>query len=145
MSSDFVDASTIYEAITNENSKSLDYLYNNYRGTTKILITSTHAIGEVIRRLYLTKQEYPDFNIDKIAIAFQDFLDSVNLQIENVTDKTLKFANDVIEKDSRTKFKDALHVAIAYECYCNKFITLDTGFNKQTLKDFNLKLELIKE
>ena len=46
----FVDANVIYDAIIDANSKSLNF-FTGFRVRTRALVTSTHAVGEVLRNL----------------------------------------------------------------------------------------------
>ncbi len=136
----FVDANVILEAVIEENSCGFEY-FARFRGKSRVLITSTHAIGEVVRFLYRSAKRKDDFTIDKSILAFRRLLDLTNIEIENVTGKTLSIIYAVIEEDSRIMFKDAIHVAIAHEHKCTSFTTLDTGIGRLTLKKFRLRLE----
>lgn len=136
----FVDANVILEAIMDENSMSFEY-FARFRGKSRAVITSTHAIGEVVRFLYRKAKGKDDLTIDKPIRAFRRLLDLTNIDIENVTRHTLALVNAVIEEDQRIAFKDAIHVAIAHENQCTKFTTLDAGIGEITLKKFGLKLE----
>ncbi len=136
----FVDANVIIDAVTDENSFSFEY-FARFRGKSRAIMTSTHAIGEAVNFLYRSAKGKDDFTIDKSIRAFKRILDLTNLEIENVTGKTLALIHSVMEEDSRIMFKDAIHVAVASEHRCTKFATLDTGIGRVTLKKFGLKLE----
>lgn len=136
----FVDANVIIDAVTDENSLSFEY-FTRFRGKSRAIITSTHAIGEAVKFLYRSAKDKEDFTVDKSIHAFKRILDLTNLGIENVTGKTLELIHSVMEEDSRIMFKDAIHVAVANEHHCTKFATLDTGIGQVTLKKFGLRLE----
>ena len=136
----FVDANVILEAVLDENSASFEY-FTRFRGKSRAIITSTHAIGEVVRFLYRKSKGQDNFVIDKLIDAFRKLLGKTNLEIENVSGKTLQLVLAIIEENSRIAFKDAIHVAIAQECQCTKFTTLDSGIDRITLKKLGLKLE----
>ena len=60
----FVDANVIIDAVTDENSLSFEY-FTKFRGKSRAMLTSTHAIGEVVKFLYKSaKGEEDDFTVD---------------------------------------------------------------------------------
>lgn len=142
MRATFVDADIFLDAILDESSKGLKF-FSSFRGNRKIVITSTHAIGEVVKRVYKFAQEQskqPDseYKIDKTIEVFKQLIDSTNIQIENFDDKTKELIGKVMDKDSRIKFKDVIHVALAYQLTCDSFCTFDTGIGKETLREFGM-------
>ncbi len=136
----FVDANVIIDAVADENSPSFEY-FARFRGKSRAIITSTHAIGEAVNFLYRSAKSKDDMAIDRAVEAFKKLFDLTNIEIKNVTARTLELINSVMEEDSRIMFKDAIHVAVASENRCVKFATLDTGIGRVTLKKFGLKLE----
>ncbi len=136
----FVDANVIFEAVTEQDSWSFEY-FARFRGKSRAIITSTHAIGEAVKVLYASAKEKDEFTVDQSVHAFKRLLDLTNIEIVNVTERTLGLIRAVMEVDSRIMFKDAIHVAVAHENHCAKFTTLDAGIGAVTLKKFGLKLE----
>jgi predicted nucleic acid-binding protein len=139
----FVDADIFLNAILQEKDERGLKFFSSFKGPNKMIITSTHAIGEVVKRVYRLAQEEArdpksEYKIEKTIEAFKNILDESNIQIENFDGKTLDLIRRVMEFDSRIQFKDAIHVAIAYQLRCNKFCTFDTGISKQTLREFEM-------
>lgn len=140
--STFVDANVFLDAILYESSRGLGF-FSSFKAPNKVIITSTHAMGEVVRRIYRLAQEESgnsEYDINKTIMALKSLLDAINIKIENFGDKTSELTNNVMDEDTRIKFKDALHVALAYELTCSHFCTLDEGISKGTLKKFGMSL-----
>ncbi|GEM_PF-3428279 len=142
MQGTFVDANVFLDAILGESSKGLEF-FKSLRGNAQKVVTSTHAIGEVVKKLHqIAREEKPepdsDYNVEKHIQAFKGLLDITNIEIVNFSDKTYELIGKVHSEDSRIKFKDSIHVALAYETACSKFATLDKGINAATLRKFEL-------
>jgi len=142
MQATFVDANVFLDTLLDETSRSLMF-FSSFKGRTRMVITSTHAIGEVVRRVYRMAQEESGragsgYKIEKTIEAFKELLDETNMQIENFSDGTYNQVRRIMEEDGRLKFKDALHIALAHEFKCNKFCTLDRGIDETTLKKFGM-------
>lgn len=136
----FVDANVIYEAIIDANSKSLDF-FTGFRVRTRALVTSTHAIGEVLRNLYKDIAVGEDFQLEKSMESLRKLLSITNITVENLSERTFELVKNIKEEDTRIKFKDAIHVAVAFETGCSTFVTMGTGIGRETLKKFGLRLD----
>ena len=82
---------------------------------------------------------WEDFQLEKSLDAFRKLFSITNITIENLGDRTFELVENVKEEDTRIKFKDAIHIAVAFETGCSAFVTMDTGIGRETLGKFGLR------
>jgi predicted nucleic acid-binding protein len=143
MDTTFVDANVFLDAMLDSEAKALKF-FSGFNNNRKLAVTSTHAIGEVVRKVYAIAHEESgkdgaEYQLDKTIAAFRLLIDSANIKIENFDDKTKELVARVMGEDTRIRYKDALHVALGHQLSCKRFCTSDTGINTTTLKRFGMK------
>ena len=134
----FIDANIFLEALIDEQSEWLDFL-RAFRSSQKIAVTSTHAIGEVFRKLLSLEKDNSYFKSKESILAFYELLEKSGILIQNFSNNCFEIIKIITEYDKRLEFKDTLHLASAVDNSAVCFCSLDKGFSEQTVKKFRMK------
>jgi len=123
--------------------KDCDDLLYSFKSKQRQCLTSTHSIGEVIKKIYTAKLENPKVKTAPLMKALDFIISAFEIEIYNVNDDTLELVKKAMASDKVCGFKDCINIALSYQYGCVCFHTTDGNISPQTLHEFEMKKKLI--
>ncbi len=142
----FIDADVFIGTLLAERKKkTCDDLLYSFRGKQRKSLTSTHAIGEVVKRIHTAQMDNSLVKTGPLMNALNFIISTFEIEIYNVDNKTLELVKKAVKSDTVCGFKDAINIAVGYQYGCVCFHTTDKNISPRTLKEFEMKRMLITD
>jgi len=138
-----IDASVVLELLFEQDHANDCTTYLNRAGYKYRCVLTAPVLGEITKNIIINALD--DIFRENAFVSLLMLIEKRRIEIYTPKIDAIETIKSLVDIDSRFRFMDALHLAAAINNNATVFATLDTGFNVEVGRRFNIKVRHPRE